>query len=134
MNAHLLAGILAGMQGGQAEPPVDHQIMVIGSRLRTWRGHVVRPRQGPLRCVTDRSTTDVEVDRIGCDALVTCMTPLRPRLDLMRDRTLDRTTRISMRDAIQRDLNTCVTQRRAELIEELVDRRYRAREAGRDDN
>ena len=130
MIAHALTAILAGAQA-VPPPPVEHEIMIIGRRLRNWRGHVRLAGRGTLRCVTDRSSTDVDVDRIGGDALVTCMTQMRPRWRAISDRAFDRRTRISMREELQRDLGRCATERRNRLIEELAERRFQAREAGR---
>ena len=133
MITHALTAILVGTQAVPA-PPVEHEIMIIGGRLRNWRGRVRQAGHGQLRCVTDRSSTDVDVDRIGCDALVTCMTQMQPRWRAMSDRALDRRTRRSMREALERDLGRCVTEGRNQLVEELAERRFRAREAGRNDD
>jgi len=120
----------ASQAAASASPPtVEQEIIVIGERLRTWRArYSVRGSQ--MRCRTTRSTGDREIDAIGCAALETCVGQLRVRIEESDRRDLERSTRRSMKAAIRRDLGTCVTARRDELIADLADRRFSARNGG----
>lgn len=110
-------------------PDVEREIMVIGQRLRTWTArYAVRGSQ--MSCRTRRSTGDREIDAIGCVAFETCVGQLRPRIDESDRTDLERSARRRMKEAIRRDLRTCVNVRRDELIAELAERRFRARNGG----
>ncbi|HMG48424.1 MAG TPA: hypothetical protein VK614_13315 [Allosphingosinicella sp.] len=122
----VLSLLLSASQAIATPPTVEQEIVVIGERLRTWRArYSVRGSQ--VRCRTTRSTGDREIDAIGCVAFETCIGQLRARIDESDRRDLESATRRSMKAAIQRDLPTCVTARRDELIADLADRRFRAR-------
>jgi hypothetical protein len=124
----LLALLLpAGQSGATASPPaVEQEIVVIAQRLRNWRARYA-VRGSEMTCRTTRSTGDPEIDAIGCASLETCVRRLRPRIEESDRTDLARSTRRSMKESIRRDLGTCVDARRDELIAELADRRFRAR-------
>jgi len=69
------------------EVPADDEIVVMGNKLRDWRGSW-RVRYGVVKCKTKRSTADREIDAIGCSAMVTCMTPLVPQWREIEDADL----------------------------------------------
>lgn len=69
------------------EVPAEDEIVVVGNKLRDWRG-TWRVRDGAVKCKTKRSTGDREIDAIGCNAMVTCMTPLVPQWQEIEDADL----------------------------------------------
>jgi hypothetical protein len=122
----MLSLLLSVGQAAATPSAVEREIVVIGERLRTWRArYSVRGSQ--VRCRTTRSTGDREIDAIGCVAFETCIGRLRARIDESDRRDLESAARRSMKAAIERDLPTCLTERRDELIADLADRRFRAR-------
>jgi len=72
-----------------AEPPAENEIVVLGNKLRYWRGSW-RVRDGVVKCKTKRSTRDREIDAVGCNAMVTCMTPLVPQWQEIEDADLSK--------------------------------------------
>jgi hypothetical protein len=123
--------LLSAGQGAPATSPpaVQQEIVVIAQRLRNWRARYA-VRGSEMTCATTRSTGDREIDAIGCASFETCVRQLRPRIDESDRTDLARSVRRSMKDAIRRDLRTCVDARRDALIAELADRRFRARNGG----
>lgn len=61
-----------------AELPVENEIVVMGNKLRDWRGNV-KLRNGAVTCKTKRSTGDKAIDAIGCDAMIQCFAPIAPQ-------------------------------------------------------
>jgi hypothetical protein len=123
----MMSALLLMMAVQTASPASDaaEEITVIGQRLREWRGRIT-PAGQAMRCVTLRSTGDAEVDEIGCGAMVQCFTPLRPRMIEAASRP--RAERRPRMAAIEREVGACMVERRDQLIENLAERRYRARE------
>ncbi|MEQ1510719.1 MAG: hypothetical protein ABL909_10020, partial [Sphingopyxis sp.] len=78
---------LVALIGAQAEvaPSVDPEseadIVVLARRLDSWRGRA-RERNGALECQSIQTSGDRDVDQIGCNAMIICMTQLRPTLAL----------------------------------------------------
>jgi hypothetical protein len=119
------------LSAGQAPPAprppaVEQDITVIGQRLGRWTARY-EVRGSRVSCRTRRSTGDSEIDAIGCRAFETCILQFRPRIDESDRTDLEGSVRRRMKEAIRRDLGTCVDARRDELIAELADRRFRAR-------
>lgn len=106
-------------------PEVSEEIVVVGERLKTWRGRIT-PAGAALRCVTTTSTGDPEVDAIGCGAMVACFTPLRPRMQAALARP--RRERAALMAPIEREVGACMMERRDQLIAGLAERRYAARQ------
>ena len=98
---------------------------MIGNKLKAWRARV-RSEEGQVRCAIVKSTGDTEVDAIGCRALLTCTTQIRPQLDAMTNRKLNRTARRAAQAQAEGRLGPCLTSERSRLIEELAERRYQA--------
>jgi hypothetical protein len=124
----MLSLLLSASQAAPATSPptVAQDIVVIGERLRTWRArYSVRGSQ--VRCRTTRSTGDREIDAIGCASFETCISRLRARIDESDRTDLESSVRRMMKASIQRDLPPCVDARRDELIADLADRRFAAR-------
>jgi hypothetical protein len=62
-----------------AEPDVAQEIVVIGQKLKNWRG-VIRYKKAGATCKTKRSSGDKAVDAIGCAAMLQCDAELQPRI------------------------------------------------------
>ncbi|WP_426266076.1 hypothetical protein [Sphingomonas sp. LHG3443-2] len=106
------------------------EVVVMGEKLKKWRASV-RERKGKMVCTTKSSTGDQELDAIGCNAMATCLTQFKPRLNATLDRTLAAAERKSLRDAADRDLFTCVTTNRDTAAAALAERRYQERQGNR---
>jgi hypothetical protein len=78
----LVATVLlaAAPAAAPVSPEVETEIVVIGRKLKNWRGGL-RQVDGALACRTKKSTGDRAVDAIRCEAMVACYTPLQPELD-----------------------------------------------------
>ncbi len=61
-------------------PEVANEIVVIGQKVRTWKGRLSK-NDGQLSCRTTRSTGDSEVDVIRCAAMMTCTRPIEAELE-----------------------------------------------------
>ncbi|MEA3014833.1 MAG: hypothetical protein QOD42_3378 [Sphingomonadales bacterium] len=127
----VLSLLLAAGQAAPAPrpPAVEHDITVIGQRLRSWTARY-SVRGSRVSCRTRQSTGDREIDAIGCRAFETCIGQLGPRIDESDRADLDGSLRRRMKEAIRRDLRTCVDARRDALIADLADRRFGARAGG----
>ncbi|HZF42866.1 MAG TPA: hypothetical protein VEZ48_05615 [Sphingomonadaceae bacterium] len=110
-----------------ANAEVQREIVVIGSKLKTWRARVYEKR-GKMLCDTGKSTGDKAIDAIGCTAMATCLTELKPRLMANLDRKLPAAERKSAKAVIDKDLGACVMSRRDAMTADLADRRWRARQ------
>lgn len=117
----LFATLLLATAQPEAEPPAGDEIVVMGNKLRDWRG-TWRVRDGIVKCKTKRSTGDREIDAIGCGAMVTCMTPLVPQWQAIEDAKLPKAE-------LERQLNDllksakvtdCFSAARAQSIAALV--------------
>jgi hypothetical protein len=117
---------LLAAQPAAPAPPGGDSIVVIGERLKSWRGRV-SPTGQAMRCVTERSTRDADIDRIGCDTMVTCITPMRGRIQEAADRRRPRAERQALEASYSRDLTACFTRERDRRIADLAERRYEAR-------
>jgi hypothetical protein len=93
----LIATLALAAAQPEAEAPAENEIEVVANRLRNWRG-TWRVRDGVVKCKTKRSTGDREIDTVGCDAMVTCMTPLAPKWQEIEDADLTK-------DELERQLN-----------------------------
>ena len=119
---HLLALSLAFAAAEPvAEPAVEHEIEVIGNRLRSWRGEW-KMHDGGVRCKTKRSTGDREIDALGCAAMVTCMTPLVPQWQEIERAKLTRKESSSRLNALlaSADVSGCLLTVRENGIAALV--------------
>lgn len=128
MLAMLAAALLTTLQAPATPPAAD--VVVMGEKLKNWRASV-RERKGRMVCTTRTSTGDRELDAIGCNAMATCLAELKPRLNATLDKTLAAADRKSLRDAVDRDLFTCVTTNRDTAAAALAERRYQERQGNR---
>lgn len=63
-------------------PAVTQEIVVMGKKLKTWKGGVSKVG-GRMICKTRTSSGDKALDAIRCGAMLTCMKPVEPRIDAL---------------------------------------------------
>lgn len=81
----LLAPALAAAQAQrEVDPKVVEQVRMISAKLEDWRG-AWGVADGQLGCKTAKTTGDVDIDMIGCAALVACVKPVLPDLKAIAD-------------------------------------------------
>lgn len=112
------------------QPQASNDVVVMAEKLKNWRASV-RERKGRMICTTKTSTGDRELDAIGCNAMATCLTQLRPRLNATLEKRLAEAERKSLRAAADRELFTCVTSNRDAGSAALAERRYQERQGNR---
>jgi hypothetical protein len=103
------------------EPPAENEIVVVGNKLREWRGNW-RLRKGVVSCKTKRSTGDKAIDAIGCDAMVQCFGPLAPRFAALEGGKLPKDELRRQTDALLQEaaIGVCLTAKREAGIAALV--------------
>lgn len=107
-------------------PTVEDEVTVIGRRLGGWRGSL-KTRNGVARCVTRRSTGDRDIDRIGCDAMITCLPRFESEFKAVLAGRHDEDMRDRMNVDINRRLTACVEDRHDQLVAALAERRAESR-------
>jgi hypothetical protein len=120
----ILASLLLLAAASPIPPPetAEQQIVVIGEKLKRWTGSA-QQKDGQWVCRTKRSTGDVEIDRIGCDAMNSCLNLMEPeRLEIWKDK--DKKRRKLLYAAFYKDkLTPCVAERRSDGIAALAAQR-----------
>ncbi|WFL78604.1 hypothetical protein P7228_05955 [Altererythrobacter arenosus] len=76
----------------QVSPEVSDQALVIGERLKTWKGGLYK-KDGQLTCRIEKSTGDPEIDAIRCGALLRCFGPNAEKMDAIAGSDLPREDR-----------------------------------------
>jgi hypothetical protein len=129
----VIALILLVLQGAapSQQPAPSEDVVVIGERLKTWRGRIGDVSRNPIRCRTTKSTGDREIDRIGCETMTACFSQMRERIVAAGDRRQPKATRESLRASVERDLGTCFDEHHDALVADLAERRFQARQAAR---
>lgn len=118
----ILALALIQVVAPSPQPADEPDIVVIARKLQNWRASF-RIKRGKYACEVTRSTGDLEIDRVGCEAMRVCLIPAMPRFEATRAKGVDAATRQRLTDAINAEMTTCVRDRRRQLIAELADRR-----------
>lgn len=72
----------AAVTPGYSTPEVAQEIVVMGKKLKTWKGGVSKVG-GQMVCKTRQSSGDRALDAIRCGAMLSCMKPLEPRIDAL---------------------------------------------------
>lgn len=108
-------------------PDVADEVIVVGRRLKNWRGKA-SVNGSKASCKTTVSTGDQEIDAIGCQALEVCLPPLQGRVDASNAKGIKSAVRKKMVAALNNDLAECVRERRDVLVADLVDRRFEERQ------
>jgi hypothetical protein len=117
-----LALALAAAPAAEPAPAVAEEIVVIGERLKEWRGNW-RTRNGALTCKTTRSTGDAEIDAIGCQALTTCLAPIAPQMKVLANAKLAKSERDRRMTALGQSAVPCLTDTRNAAVDALAARR-----------
>ena len=122
-----LIALLASVQAASAPTSVDgpvlqEEVTVIGKKLRDWRGSL-KTQGKATRCVTKRSTGDRDIDKIGCDAMVTCFPRFADEFNAVLSTAGDKVSRSRMNAEINQRLTECVEERHDKLVETLADQR-----------
>ncbi len=125
MSAVFFLAVLA-QAAPPGERPQEEQIVVVGRRLRDWRGRF-RTKYGQFHCVTSRLTGDGDIDAIGCTATEICYRSHEPDVIAVAYGTAPRSTRRAARKAVMNDLNNCHRAERDRLVDALIERRSEAR-------
>jgi hypothetical protein len=120
----LIAALAIGAAPPVAEAPVDHEIEVVAKRLDKWRG-TWRVKDGDVTCTTKRSTGDIAIDAVGCDAMMQCMAPIALRYDAIQNGNASRAETQRQVDALLQGekVGDCLADRRDAGIAALVDAR-----------
>jgi hypothetical protein len=113
--------VVAPAAAPAVEPPAS-EIVVIGQRLKSWKGNW-RTRQGKFECRTTRSTGDTAIDAIGCAALTTCIAPEAARFQAIAEARLAKADRNRQMTALMQTLIPCVERERQADIVALADAR-----------
>jgi hypothetical protein len=118
-------GAFLVLAAGPADVPTvaeAREIVVTAEKLKQWRGNW-GSRNGVLSCRTTKSTGDVEIDAVGCQALVTCAAPHVPRFQAIAAAKASNSARRRQMDAAAQAMMPCLAEQRAAGIAALADRR-----------
>jgi hypothetical protein len=102
-----------------AAPAVDNEIVVIGRKLKTWRGNLQQV-DGDLVCRTRKSTGDAAIDAIGCDGMLACYAPLQPQLDAIAASDLRRADKNRRIEAAAQSAIPCLDAYHERAIDQLA--------------
>lgn len=83
----LLAAASAPLAPVSPTPEVAREIVVMGKKLKDWKGGVSKVG-GRMVCKTSKSSGDRALDAIRCGAMLSCLKPLEPRIDALMGSTL----------------------------------------------
>lgn len=117
LAALLLATVPAAVPAAQAD-----EIVVIGERLKAWRGKF-GTKDGVASCRTTKSTGDREIDAIGCNALVACITPHASQMQAIADMKLPKAERNRRLNDAMQPVGPCLVEKRGDAIANLAARR-----------
>lgn len=121
--------MLAALLFLQATPvtnPADaNEIVVLGERLKEWRGSF-RVHDGQPACKTVRSSGDTAIDAIGCETMVQCMRPIIPQADAIFASVPEKAERERLLNELIKGQTGCLTEIRNAAIAKLAaDKRAR---------
>ena len=120
---NLLAALLMAAAPAAAPVPAEaEEIVVIGERLKEWRG-TWGSKKGVLACRTTRSTGDAAIDAVGCQALVSCASPMVPRFTAIAAAKLSKAERQRRMDAASQAMLPCLKEARESGIAALAAQR-----------
>ncbi|MEY4953169.1 MAG: hypothetical protein RL299_1593 [Pseudomonadota bacterium] len=120
----LLAFALLGAASAQdvAEQPQEAEITVIAHKLKNWRGDWTL-RGDKIVCKVRKSTGDRQIDAVGCEAFVVCLTPRVPQFKAISDSKLERKVKDAQVLEEMKAAIPCIDQERSDRIAALADRR-----------
>ena len=107
-------------------PEVEQEIVVLGEKLKYWRGNW-KSRKGKFSCKTTKSTGDKAIDKIGCDALQHCAAPRVGEIEAIYAAKHDKATREKLLAPINKAVGECLVETRNDGIAELAGMRAAAR-------
>lgn len=125
MSILLIGALLVAQASGG--PGVAAEAVVITGKLKKWTARY-EVRGASSVCRTKTSSGDGEVDAIGCAAFNRCLAPLQSRIDASDAKAVPNRERKAMKSAIKADLSSCTTRTRDQLVAELAERRFEARQ------
>ncbi|WP_010543332.1 hypothetical protein [Sphingomonas elodea] len=107
-------------------PAAQEEIVVIGRKLRDWRGKLDLSARG-TRCLTKRSTGDREVDQIGCDAMMICVPKFEAELKAALNQSKDKASRERANADVSRRITLCFQTEHDRRSAALAERRVALR-------
>lgn len=105
-----------------AEPAPDSDIVVLGQKLRNWKG-TWRSRKGAISCRTTKSSGDRDVDAVSCQAFMVCLSPDAARIEMLMDGKGKRAVRQSALNDLFAGKKACFDEQHKRGIAALADRR-----------
>ena len=102
--------------------PAADEIVVIGRKLKTWRGSVRSNRRG-TSCRTRTSSGDPQIDAIGCAAMLHCWPATLPRFQASTAKGIAPADRKRLQTDANAALVSCLTIEHRTRVEALADRR-----------
>ena len=90
-----------------SEEAVAQEIVVIGEKLKDWKGGVYK-KDGRLTCRTEESSGDLGVDTIRCAAMVKCYAPRVEELDRIANEDSPRAERNAKMQVIAEEVVPCI--------------------------
>ncbi len=121
----MIVAALSMLAPAAAPPPPDtaeQQIVVIGEKLKGWRG-AAKKRDGKWVCETKRSTGDLAIDRIGCDAMISCFGGLEAEWLAIGGEPDKKLRKARLGAFYKEKMTPCVFERRSDGIAELAAQR-----------
>jgi len=106
------------IQAATPVPAPESDIVVIGRKARNWRGTFQASSKGVSReCKTKRSTGDLEIDAIGCQATVACYTESHPKMAETKSR---KEANARMNALMQAEMLPCMNRAYEPLVAALA--------------
>lgn len=105
-----------------APQAIEDEIVVIGRRLKTWRGKI-RTKKGLMACKTTKSTGDKAIDAIGCDAMLACFGPLQVAAQAIADSGIARKDKQKRMNELAETATPCFAERREDGVARLAAQR-----------
>ncbi|MBX3593455.1 hypothetical protein [Sphingomonas sp.] len=107
-----------------AAASAQDEIVVIGQRLKEWRG-TWRLVGDKVACKTLKSTGDTAIDAIGCQAMLVCIGPEVPAIESLAAQAKDKVVFKQQLDAKLQTLVPCLDKARTAGIAGLAKERGR---------
>lgn len=98
------------------------EIVVIGQRQKYWRGNMKYKRGVPF-CKTARNTGDPEIDKIGCDAMISCFPMLGSGLMKLAKQYRKKSEFNAAAKPMYAEMGNCVLKNRDQGVSDLADKR-----------
>ncbi|WBO22397.1 hypothetical protein [Sphingomonas abietis] len=99
-------------------PPADDAIVVMGRRLDQWVG-TFEIRGTHRRCTTKSSSGDPAIDRVGCQAFLSCADQYQAETDASDEKGIASATRRARKEGLIADMRACIADQRMVLLRQL---------------